>query len=103
MTFGGVHTHLKGDARISMQSNKVGIIDPPKVYSSATSDVREKDNKNDTYEVTTILTLPKCSTLIYTTTQFLLICSIVGALWTMAIGLWSIKHYVECNQGVTEC
>ena len=103
MTFGGVHSNLKGDARFSMQSNRVGIIDPPKVYSSGTSNVEEKDSKDNTYEVTTILTLPKCTTILYKTTQFLLICSIVGALWTMAIGLWSIKHYVECNQGVKEC
>ena len=27
MTFGGVHSNLKGDARFSMQSNRVGIID----------------------------------------------------------------------------
>ena len=94
MSLGGLSTNLKGDVR--KPNTGVGVIDPPKIYEVK----RSKDIDIDT---TTILTLPSFGSCIYTTVQSVLILSIVAALWTMASGLWWIKYYVECNQGVVQC
>ena len=91
MSLGGLSTNLKGDVRKS--NTGVGVIDPPRIYGSKDMDI----------DTTTILTLPSFGSCIYTTVQSVLILSIVGALWTMASGLWWIKYYVECNQGVIQC
>lgn len=94
MSLGGLSTNLKGDVR--KPNAGVSVIDPPKIYEV-------KKSKDIELDTTTILTLPSFGSCIYTTVQSLLILSIVGALWTMASGLWWIKYYVECNQGVVEC
>lgn len=90
MSLGTIEPTLKGDLRRPAASVAV--------YT-----VEEEAPVPDTETSTTILTLPSCGALVYTTAQFLLISSIVGALWTIAIGMWWIKYYVECNQGVTSC
>lgn len=94
MSLGGLSSNLKGDVR--KPNTSVGILDTSKIYEVK----RTKDIDADT---TTILTLPNFGSCIYTTVQSVLIISIVGALWTMASGLWWIKYYVECNQGVVQC
>ena len=92
MSLGRISTKREGDVRTFSNS---GVIDSPKIY--------EVNKSNDVDDTTTILTLPNLGSCIYTTLQFVLITSIVGALWTMASGLWWIKYYVECNQGVLQC
>lgn len=98
MSLGGIHSNLKGDIR-KTTTNRVSIVDPtPVVYTK--TDNKKSDDITDT---TAIITLPSCGNLVYTSAQFILVTSIVGALWTMAVGLWWIKYYVECNQGVIQC
>ena len=50
-----------------------------------------------------VVRLPGLGSCMYTTLYVLLILSAVSALWVAAIGMWWIKYYVECNQGVYEC
>ena len=40
---------------------------------------------------------------VYTGTYVVLIISTVSSLWVIASGLWWIKYYVECNQGMRTC
>ena len=94
MSLGGLSSNLKGDVR--KHNNSVGVLDAPKIYEA-------KGTKGIVEDTTTILTLPSLGSCVYTTVQSVLILSIVGALWTMASGLWWIKYYVECNQGVVQC
>lgn len=88
MSLGTIEPALKGNSRRPAASASVpvyAVSDQPAAAS------------------TTILTLPSCGSLVYTTAQLLLVSSIVGALWTIASGMWWIKYYVECNQGVVSC
>lgn len=78
MSLGGGKVHLKGDAGPVKNSNITINID--------------KENKPRTTYIH-----------LYNWIQFLLVCSIVGSLWTMAMGIWWIKYYVECNYDATKC
>ena len=92
----GFSSTLKGDSR-SQTNVRVGVVEAPSVYTVTPS-------KAETSTVDkTILTLPSCGSIVYTSILFVLTCSVVGALWIMAVGLWQIKHYVECSQGIVDC
>jgi len=53
---------------------------------------------------TTIIRLPGVGNCLYYTSYSILLIAGVSALWVSAIGMWWIKYYIECNQGVrTEC
>tara|TARA_Y100000748_G_scaffold298779_2_gene294602 strand:+ start:122 stop:424 length:303 start_codon:yes stop_codon:yes gene_type:complete len=61
--------------------------------------VVDKTNTNET----TIIRLPGIGNCLYYTSYSLLVISGVSALWVSAIGMWWIKYYIECNQGVIDC
>lgn len=52
---------------------------------------------------TTILRLPGIGNCLYYTSYSVLVIAGVAALWVSAIGMWWIKYYIECNQGVIQC
>jgi hypothetical protein len=88
MSLGSVGMSFKGDA-------------PPRVVSSA-SHARNSVKKNENV-VDNVVTFPDFKTCSITSLQIFLIISTVAALWTVAIGVWQIKYYVECNQGIITC
>ena len=89
----GFSSNLKGDAK---KQTTIGGVKTTPVFTTMSSDTQLTSKE-------TILTFPDCSGIVYTSIQVTLVCLIVGALWVMAAGLWEIKHYVECNQGVVAC
>lgn len=50
-----------------------------------------------------VVMLPNFVTFLYNFLQVILVLSAVSSLWVIAVGLWQIKYYVECQHGARSC
>ena len=85
-----MNNRLKGDA--AMREVAKNAAKPPQSVPAVTDGAE-----------TTVIKLPGAGMCLYTTAYVILVISGVAALWVCAVGMWWIKYYIECNQGVKVC